>query len=170
MQFDEARLGLSGQLRVFGAWRTRLKGRTFIQRDELNLPAMMGELAHVSVLQHEPRGWRFRLAGSGLRNGFDREARGLLTSEIDFCREQWAWMEALEQSLSEMCPVAGRTRSDNRLMHFWLRLPMSSDGRTGDLVLCHDRYLPMEALHDPERAAREDSRRLRLDILEGEAA
>jgi hypothetical protein len=170
MQFDDGRLGLNGQMRVLGAWRSRLRGRAFIGRDELNLPAMMSELAHVSVMQQEPRGWRFRLAGTGLRQGFDREARGLLASEIGFCADQWAWKEALEQTLRDCTPVVGRTKTGHRLMHFWLRLPMSSDGVRADLILCHDRYLPMDALHDPERAARDDSRRLRLDILEPEAA
>ena len=39
-----------------------------------------------------------------------------------------------------------------------------------DLVLCHDRYLPAEALADPDRAAREADLALRLDAQELAAA
>ena len=56
---------LSGQALVLKAWETRLFGRAFIAREDLDLSTIACELAHVSVLALDEEGLRFRLAGSG---------------------------------------------------------------------------------------------------------
>jgi hypothetical protein len=170
MQFEEGEPGLAGQALVYEAWRMRLHGRSFIARDDLDIPAIAAELAHVSILACEGGCFRFRLAGTGLRQAFGCEARGRSAAEIDVCREGAMWTELAARALARLAPVAGRTRMPDGSIHFWLRLPMSSDGRMADLVLCHDRYLPAEALIDPERAARAADLALRLDSDERKAA
>lgn len=162
--------GLSGQERVHRAWRARAAGRGFIRRDELDLSAIGGELAHVSVLARETCGLRFRIAGSGLRHAFGREARGMRVDEIEVCEGAAAWSESALGALARTGPQSGRTRTDDGMVHYWLRLPMSSDGASVDMVLCHDRYLPAEALADPEMAARAADAALRLDGVELRAA
>ncbi len=42
---------------------------------------------------------------------------------------------------------------------------MSSGGAMADQVLCHDRFLPAEAIADPETAARKADLALRLDAV-----
>jgi hypothetical protein len=42
-------------------------------------------------------------------------------------------------------------------------LSLSSNGVEADLVLCHDRYLPAEAVVDPDRAAHRVDLSLRRD-------
>jgi hypothetical protein len=114
--------------------------------------------------------FRFRLAGTGVRAAFGCEARGRSASEIELCREGVMWTELAARSLARLAPVAGRTLLPDGIVHYWLRLPMSSDGTMADLVLCHDRYLPADALDHPERAAREADLALRLDATELAAA
>jgi len=161
---DTSRLGLSGQARVYECWESRLQGRRFVTRQEVELCAMIAELAHVSVVAREDARYRFRLAGTALRQAFGREARGVDVSEFGSCDGQWAWNEALDEALDAEKAVVGRTRLPDGAIHFWMRLPMSSDGERADLVLCHDRYLPAEALYDLEAAARDADKSLRLDI------
>jgi hypothetical protein len=171
MLFQDGEPGLKGQELVFNAWRRRLHGRDFIARDDLDFPAIISELAHVSVLACEAGGcFRFRLAGTGLRAVFGCEAKGMAAAEIDACRGATEWTELAAKSLARCAPVAGRTRLDNGMVHYWLRLPMSSDGVMADQVLCHDRFLPAEAIADPDRAAREADKALRLDAIELVAA
>jgi hypothetical protein len=170
MSSDTGGPRLSGQARVHDVWSAALNGRDWIHKDDLNLSLIIGELANVSVLQRDGGGYRFRLAGSAVRAEFEREARGAFVDEIDDCRGSAAWCEGLNRSLEMLKPVLGRTRTEDGLVHFWLRLPMSSDGETVDLVLCHDRFLPMEALADPDRYARTADQRLRLDSSELQAA
>jgi hypothetical protein len=168
MQFDDIEPGLSGQTQVYQAWRRRLHGRNFIHREDLDIVAINKELAHISVLACEGDCFRFRLAGTGVRAAFGCEARGRSAAEIELCREGVMWTELAAKALARLAPVSGQTRLPNGMIHYWLRLPMSSDGRMADLVLCHDRYLPADA--NPEEAAREADLALRLDAEELAAA
>jgi hypothetical protein len=170
MIFQDGEPGLKGQELVFNVWRRRLHGRSFIAREDLDLSVMISELAHVSILACEGGSFRFRLAGTGLRVAFGCEARGMAAAEIAMCRGSTEWTELAAKALARLAPVAGRTRLDDGTIHFWLRLPMSSDGVMADQVLCHDRFLPAEAIADPERAAREADLARRLDAIELEAA
>lgn len=171
MLFDETGPGLSGQAAVYDSWQARLHGRTFIAREDLDLSRIIAELAHVSVLEREADGgFRFRLAGTALRVAFGREARGLRSEDVLSCAGQGPWCEALHQTLDLRSPTVGRSRTPDGGVHFWMRLPMSTDGVTADLVLCHDRILPAEALIDPEQAARTANNALRTDRDELTAA
>jgi hypothetical protein len=170
MQTEQTGADLSGQAMVFESWRQRLHGRDFIAPEDLDLSGMIAELAHVSVLERTSDGFCFRLAGSGLRWAFGCESRGLYLDEIEKCCDQPAWTDAPAKTLARVSPSAGRTRLADGTVHFWIRLPMSSDGVNADLVLCHDRYLPPEALIDPDRAARTANQALRLDSMEMQAA
>lgn len=161
----DAGFALSGQARVYNAWASCAAGRPFIERAELNMADIAPEMAHVSVLSRsEEEGFRFRLAGSGLRQVFDCDARGRRISEVGLCLTDESWGTASNQALDDRVPLEGRTITDDGRIHYWLRLPMSSDGRRPDMVLCHDRYLPLGSEDDPEAAAKALDRAMRLDV------
>ena len=128
-----------------------------------DIPAINRELAYISLLGCEDGQFRFRLAGTGLQNVFGGEARGKATSEIDACRGGSMWAELATRAMLRAMPVSGMTEMSDGTVHFWLRLPVSSNGVEADMVLCHDRYLPAEALADPDRAALRVDMALRLD-------
>ncbi|MEP7209779.1 MAG: PAS domain-containing protein [Alphaproteobacteria bacterium] len=164
MLFDDAMPGLSGQEQVYSAWQVRLHGRDFIAREDISLGDFPRELANVSIVEREAdSGFRFRLAGTALRNAFGREARGLRSEDVINCAGKGAWCEGLHRALDLCQPVMGQSPTASGGMHYWMRLPMSSDGITLDLVLCHDWILSAEALVDPEQAARKANRALRID-------
>jgi hypothetical protein len=166
MSFDGAGLGLEGQELVYSHWRAMTRGRPFALRADIDQSRMIGELAHVSIVAREAEGFRYRIAGSGLRQTFARDARGLLVNEIPACTGLPAWEEGLRRCAAEARPVIGRSRTMDGQVHYWMRLPLSSDGVRVDQVLCHDRILPMDSLSDPELAAKAADRALRLDIDE----
>jgi hypothetical protein len=163
MSFDHEAAAPTGQTKVLDAWRKRLRGRSFITCGDIDIPAINRELAYVSVLSCEGGSFRFRLAGTGLHHIFGGEARGKSTDEINACRGGAMWAELATRSMLRSMPVSGMTRMADGGVHYWLRLPMSSDGIEADMVLCHDRYLPAEALADPDRAATRVDMALRLD-------
>lgn len=161
---DHVQFRLSGQARVYNAWAECCAGRAFIDRAELNMARIAPEMAHVSVLSRsEEEGFRFRLAGSGLRQVFDCDARGRRLNEVQLCIGDEAWADASNQALDHLMPVEGRTITNCGRIHYWLRLPISSNGKRADMVLCHDRYLPLGAEADPEAAAKSLDQALRLD-------
>lgn len=153
----------SGQQKVLEAWRKRLRGRNFITCEDIDIPAINRELAYVSVLSCEGGQFRFRLAGTGLQHVFGGEARGKTADEIDACRGGAMWAELATRAILRAIPVSGVHRLPDGSLHYWLRLPLSSDGVEADMVLCHDRYLPPEASVDPDRAAQRVDLSLRRD-------
>jgi hypothetical protein len=171
MLFDDVTPGLSGQELVYSAWQARLHGRDFIAREDISLGGIARELANVSILAREADGgFRFRLAGTALRQVFGREARGLRSEDVVNCTGKGAWCEGLHRALDLCQPVMGQSPTADGGVHYWMRLPMSSDGVTLDLVFCHDWILSAEALVDPELAARKANRALRIDREELVAA
>lgn len=163
MSVDHTTAAPKGQRQVFDAWARRLKGRTFITSDDIDIAAINRELAYISLLDCSDGQFRFRLAGTGLQHVFGGEARGKTVDEIDACKGGAMWAELATRSMLRSMPVSGMTRLKDGTVHFWLRLPLSSDGIEADMVLCHDRYLPAEALADPDQAARRADMSLRLD-------
>jgi hypothetical protein len=153
----------SGQLKVLESWRRRLHGRTFITYEDIDISAINRELAYVSVLSCQGGKFRFRLAGTGLHDVFGGEARGKCADDIDACRGGSMWAELATRSMLRAMPVSGVTRLADGTLHYWLRLPLSSDGTEADMVLCHDRYLPADAVVDPDKAAMRADLALRRD-------
>ncbi len=170
MSYEHTPAAPSGQQKVLEAWRKRLCGRSFITCGEIDIPAINRELAYISVLSCEDGRFRFRLAGTGLHQVFGGEARGKAADDIEACRGGLMWGELATRALLRAIPVSGAERLMDGSIHFWLRLPMSSDGSEVDMVLCHDRYLPAEALADPDRAAHRVDLALRLDCGDYAAA
>ena len=163
MSFDHTDAVPQGQHKVLESWRKRLRGRKFITCAEIDIPAINRELAYVSVLSCEQGQFRFRLAGTGLQHIFGGEARGKTADEIEACRGGAMWAELATRAMLRSTPVSGMSKLPDGSVHFWLRLPLSSDGVESDMVLCHDRYLPPEALADPDRAAMRVDMSLRRD-------
>jgi hypothetical protein len=163
MSVDQNVSAPRGQQKVLDAWSKRLRGRSFITCEDIDIPAINRELAYVSVLGCDNGQFRFRLAGTGLQHIFGGEARGKATADIDACKGGAMWAELATRAMLRAMPVSGMTRLSDGMVHFWLRLPLSSDGIEADMVLCHDRYLPAEALADPEGAALRVDMSLRLD-------
>ncbi|MEQ1783851.1 MAG: PAS domain-containing protein [Hyphomonadaceae bacterium] len=163
MSFEFAGAAPSGQVKVLESWRKRLHGRAFITCEDIDISAINRELAYVSVLSCEGGKFRFRIAGTGLHHVFGGEARGKAADEIEACRGGAMWAELATRSMLRAMPVSGMTRMKDGTLHYWLRLPLSSDGIEADMVLCHDRYLPAEASVDPDMAAMRVDLSLRRD-------
>ncbi|RYY99126.1 MAG: PAS domain-containing protein [Alphaproteobacteria bacterium] len=163
MSIDQTVSAPRGQQKVLDAWSKRLRGRSFITCEDIDIPAINRELAYISLLGCDDGEFRFRLAGTGLQQVFGCEARGKAANEIEICRGGLMWSELAARCMLRATPVSGMSRLADGSLHFWLRLPLSSDGETADMVLCHDRYLPAEALADPDRAALQIDMSLRRD-------
>ena len=160
---DRAGFELSGQASVFETWVASASNSAVFDRANLNMARLAPEMAHVSVLTRNEDGFRFRLAGSALRSVFKCDARGRRLGEVEVCVGDEAWVDASNQALDDAVPLHGRSITEDGRIHFWLRLPMSSNGGRPDTVLCHDRFLPHGAEDDPEAAAKAIDHALRLD-------
>ena len=89
---------------------------------------------------------KVRLAGTRLREIYDREITGLYLDEIDFGRTAEYWSASYERVATSGRPAQGVVRgprvSKEHLVQFWLKLPLSRDGRPAAMILCYDVCVP----------------------------
>lgn len=135
MSIDQTVSAPRGQ-KVLDAWSKRLRGRNFITCEDIDIPAINRELAYISLLGCEDGEFRFRLAGTGLQQVFGGEARGKSISEIDAWRGGLMWTELAARSMLRATPVSGMSKLSDGSIHFWLRLPLSSNGVEADMWCC----------------------------------
>lgn len=146
-----AQLVIPEQRQLFDYWVARSDGRAMPARRDISPTDIPRLLPHLSLLDVLPGGqaFRYRLAGSRLRDIFDREVTGcMLDVESD---EGWNgyWLTAHRRVVQSARPVNGALRgsrqSKDHLVQFWLRLPLSSSGEAVDMILGHDVCVPVAA-------------------------
>lgn len=129
-------------------WASLRDGSGRVSRENLDPGHFRSMLASISIVEVSPRGeFRFRIAGSKLRELFGREARGHSVQEISGKYSE-SYLLGLSAALERTVPVGGMIENAARgKVHAWLRLPLlGNDGRVSQ-VLCHDTLLsPRRAL------------------------
>jgi hypothetical protein len=144
-----AQLVIPEQRQLFDYWLAKAAGRPMPSRKDLSPADVPRLLPHVSLIDvlAGARAFRYRLAGSRLREVFDREVTG---SVIDAGSEEARngyWLTAHERVVNSARPVNGALRgsqqSKDHLVQFWLRLPLSASGETVDMILGHDVCVPV---------------------------
>ena len=115
-------------------------------------------LPYVSLIEVErqPLRFRFRLAGTRLRDLYDREVTGLYLDEIDWGGQSEYWRAAHHRVAETGRPAQGVVRGlravKDHLVHFWLRLPLSTaSGRPG-IILGYDVSVPVSDMSGAVRA------------------
>jgi PAS domain len=97
-------------------------------------------------IENGPRRFRVRLAGTRLRDIYDRETTGLYLDEIDWGDKHDYWMAAYERIADGAKPAQGIVRGPRvqkeHLIQHWLRLPISNGSEGAGMILCHDAFLP----------------------------
>lgn len=97
---------------------------------------------------------RVRLAGTRLRDVYDREITGMRLSELDLGAKRDYWMAAYRHTAVDGKPSQGVVRgprvNKEHLVQYWIRLPLAAaDGAGIAMVLCLDYFL--SAIDDERR-------------------
>jgi len=124
------------QQRLVAYWKSKMVDGVLPSRRDINPGEVLGALAHVSLVEKNADGFRFRLTGSHLRTIFGTDVQGQLMSEIDLTVEE-AGSASMGITLETERPVSG-CRKVGKKFHRWLRLPLRSDDGEPHLVLCVD--------------------------------
>lgn len=73
-----------------------------------------------------------RLAGTKLRDIYERDITGLYVDELDWGDKRDYWLAAYERAFNEAKPVQGVVRAPRQnkehLVQYWLRLPLAVAG------------------------------------------
>ncbi|MBI2720391.1 MAG: PAS domain-containing protein [Rhizobiales bacterium] len=140
-----AQLVVPEQRQLYDYWLERSSDRAMPDRRDIHPAHFPRLLPNISLIEIDPLngGCRIRLAGTRLRDVFDREITGLSLDDIDFGEKRDYWMAAYQRTIEEGKPTQGVVRgprvNKEHLVQYWLKLPLCRDGGPGvGMILCLD--------------------------------
>ena len=150
-----AQLVIPEQRQLFDYWLDKCSGEGLPGRRDIapaDIPRLLPHVSLIDVLS-DASGFRYRLAGSRLREIFDREVTGTVVPASAENGKPGYWFKALERVVGSARPVNGALRgprqASEHLVQFWLRLPLACDGGGVDMILGHDVCVPVGAVAIP---------------------
>ncbi|MEM7633077.1 MAG: PAS domain-containing protein [Pseudomonadota bacterium] len=135
-----AQLVLPAQCELFDYWLSCSIDGAIPQRQRFTPVAVPHLLPNVSLIDVDRAGrFRVRLAGTQLRDVFDREITGLQVSDLERMSSAGYWQRACSSVVETGLPMQGAIKSPritkDHLVQFWLRLPFAAgDGSIGQLL------------------------------------
>ena len=153
-----AQLVVPEQRQLYDYWLSRGEGKTMPSRADINpahIPRLLPFVSLVDVDQDLERS-RVRLAGTRLRDVFDREITGSSLQDLDLGAQRDYWMAAYRHTAVDGKPTQGIVRgprvNKEHLVQYWLRLPLAAqDGSGVRMILGLDYFLSV--IEDEERQA-----------------
>ena len=143
-----AQLVVPEQRDLYDYWLSCAKDRSIPSRDDIHpshFPKLLPYISLIDVCPEEKR-FRIRLAGTRLRDIYDREITGRYLDELDWGDKRDYWLSAYSRVARNARPaqgiVRGPRRSKDHIVQFWLRLPLSPDGEHVSMILCYDAFIP----------------------------
>ena len=117
-------------------------------RNDINpahIPRILSGLSLVDV-SPDKSSCRIRLAGTRLREIYDREITGLQIEELEWGDKHDYWIAAYRRTIEEGKPTQGVVRGPRvhkeHLVQYWLKLPLATDGEGVGMLLCYDYFQP----------------------------
>jgi hypothetical protein len=156
-QAFRAQLVVPEQRQLYDYW-AELAGSNAIPERSQFAPARLPRLLPgISLIEVHPdiKHCRIRLAGTRLREIYDREVTGMLVSEIPCANRQEYWLAAYSRTIEQATPTQGVVRgpmvNKDHVVQYWLKLPLRTSGPGVGIVLCYDHFvMASELFHDEE--------------------
>jgi hypothetical protein len=146
-----AQLVVPEQRQLFDYWLEKAAGREMPDRQDISPAHFPRLLPYISLIDVEGHSgpFRIRLAGTRLRDVYDREITGLTLEDLDWGDKRDYWLQAYRHIIDLGKPAQGVVKGPRvhkeHLVQYWLRLPMTV-GRNGvRMILSYDAFLPMVA-------------------------
>ena len=96
--------------------------------------------------------YKFRLAGTGFYNLFEQEITGRYLDELPHGDRAEYWDRIYGSIFSSARPRIGVTRPGtpcgSHMYQFWIRMPLSNDGKTVNMILGFDKFMKKKQLKD----------------------
>ncbi len=151
-----AQLVLPEQRHFFDYWLERADGRAMPNRSDICPTDIPRHLPQVSLIEieTEPLNFRFRLAGTQLREIYEKEVTSSYLGDLPNARNRDYWFSAHERIAHTGRPAQGILRgpeqSRDHLVQFWLRLPLAIDDIGPKLILGLDKCIPVSDAGNPQ--------------------
>ncbi len=154
-----AQLVIPEQHVLYDYWLSRHTEKGLPSRADIN-PIHLGKLLPgISLIDVEPElpKSRVRLAGTKLREIYDREITGLKIEDLDWGTKRNYWLAAFRRTVEECQPtqgvVIGPCSNKDHLVQYWLRLPLRDATGAINMILSFDFFIPVSERADHLRMA-----------------
>jgi hypothetical protein len=156
-----AQLVVPEQRQLYDYWLEKSGTRNMPQRVDIKPEQIPRILPGVSLLDvaDDCGKSRVRLAGTRLREIYEREITGLCIEDLDWGDKRDYWLASYRRTIGAGIPTQGILRGPchhkEHLIQYWLRLPLASAGDDKvAMVLCYDYFMSAsERLEDQRMAA-----------------
>lgn len=152
---------LPQQQSFYDYWRSKCKAGRLPSRRDIQPEEIPHHLPLTSIVEQDQSSgqnrYRFRLAGTGFWNLYESEIQGHYLDELPIgCRQQY-WANIYDNVISKAKPYIGVTQPNTpksaHLAQFWVRLPLSDNGRDPNMILGFDHLIKLSAIdHVPVQA------------------
>ncbi len=152
---------LPEQQTIYDYWRSKCQNGSLPSRYDIDPADIRAHLPMVSLIEVNrdlptPR-FQCRLAGTGFWDLYEDEIQGRFIDDLPIGDRVDYWNRILTQVASRSRPTAGVTRPGtpfgSHLAQFWIRLPLSENGKDVNLILGYDHLIKMSDIPQeiPER-------------------
>ncbi len=140
---------LPEQQAIYDYWRSKCARGCLPSRHDIDPSRLKAHLPMMSILEAKQEQGRYRfqwrLAGTGFWDLYNAEVQGRYIDELPLGDRCDYWQRVLSQVISNRRPSAGVTRPGTplgrHLAQFWIRMPLSKNGRDVDLILGYDHLM-----------------------------
>ncbi len=147
---------LPEQQAFYDYWRSKCRGGAFPSRHDIQPEGIVGQLTMTSMIDVEAssgaRRFKYRLAGTGFWKLYQDEIQGQYIDELPLGDRCAYWNRVFGQVIDNRRPYAGVTRpgtpNGSHLAQFWIRLPLSENGRDINLILGFDHLVKLSEIPD----------------------
>ncbi|MEP1230008.1 MAG: PAS domain-containing protein [Litorimonas sp.] len=145
---------LPEQREFYDYWRSKCKAGKIPSRKDILPEDIKAQLPMTSIVECDDTDgstrYRFRLAGTGYWNLYNREIQGQYLDQLPIgCRTDY-WTKILDKVMTNAKPYVGVTRPNTpngtHLAQFWVRLPLSDNGTDINMVLGFDHLMKLSAI------------------------
>ena len=137
---------LPDQRQIYDYWLGQCDGRLMPSRADIHPSGLLAHLPAVSLVECDGETFRYRLAGTRLRDAYGLELTGKELGDIDFeDPTETYWRSSFKRAVQLGKPIQGvssfRSRKRVDIFDFWMRLPLSANGEDVDMLLCYEAFL-----------------------------
>jgi PAS domain len=154
-----AQLVVPEQRQLYDYWLAKAGQARMPRRSDIvpgDIPRMLPGISLVEVRESICQS-KLRLAGTRLREIYDREVTGLTLDDLEWGDKRDYWLAAFERTITEGLPTQGVVRGPRlhkeHMVQYWLRLPLRTGGDGVGMVLCFDYFMSAADRLDEDIAA-----------------
>jgi hypothetical protein len=151
-QAFRAQLIVPEQRQLYDYWQELASSHAIPRRadiDPARLPRLLPGISLIDV-HSDLNECRVRLAGTRLRDIYEREVTGMLVGELPCGNKAEYWRAAYKRTIELALPTQGVVRgpivNKEHVVQYWLKLPLRTTSETVGMVLCYDHFVPASEL------------------------